>query len=207
MCAESLQRLDSDPQTNPKRGVPKDMAEIQSRFRLPTAPDISLYVTKIEPYFGGVADLLKGYDWARELRTTIEEIQTPWLEISRELRSFQNLVELQAICHALESLSAFDSALVKALRADLGDWRDAIASKPELWMDAAARSSFYQSVGFNRALTELPRPAFKQSLDVAGISDTAPTLVVLYGDPVPAVEDIQDRMVLPNTAYNWLFKF
>ena len=60
-------------------------------------------------------------------------------------------------------LPTFDENLTATLRVDLGDWRDPITWRPEIFTDLAARSDFYVSLGFNPALTgDTPRKLPRQ---------------------------------------------
>ena len=124
------------------------------------------------------------------------------------MRSVTSFVELQGIGEALGKLPTFNECLSAALRIDLGDWRDTISWQPEILTDLNARSDFYVSLGFNKALTDFPAPAFAQSLEIAGLRHTPPVLVQQYGAPVPATdeEDIEEGFGRSNTAHGWLFR-
>jgi hypothetical protein len=95
-----------------------------------------------------------------QLREAIESMRTPWLDIQEKLRSIGGFADLQGIGHALHTMPAFDENLSAALRLQLGDWRDAIKWRIEIFSDLAARADFYVSLGFNPALTNFPLPAF-----------------------------------------------
>jgi Swt1-like HEPN len=181
------------------------------RFELPKLPEISRLLTEMRTYPvpEGVAALFKESDAIRDLQKTMADIYTPWLDIDEKMRSMTGFVELQSIGRALENIPTFDDSLVAALRFDLGDWRDSISWKPAIFEDWEARSDFYESLGFNKALTDFPGPAFEQGLDIAGLRRKPPTLVMLYGAPVPAAkkEELEEGMVRPHAAFDWLFNF
>ena len=108
------------------------------------------------------------------LKRAMEIMRTPWLNVQDPLHSMGGFAALQGIGHALKSMPAFGHALGDALRVDLGDWRDPISWRSEIFTDLAARSDFYISLGFNPALTDFPLPAFEQSLDIAGLPRELP---------------------------------
>jgi hypothetical protein len=103
-------------------------------------------------------------------------------------------------------MPAFDDALAAGLRIDLGDWRDRIAWPQEIFTDLPARSEFYARLGFDRALTDFPFPAFTESLTIAGLRDTPPPLANRYGEPVPHSADHEQEKGLKRTnkAHDWL---
>jgi hypothetical protein len=115
---------------------------------------------------------------------------------------------LQGIGRALVSMPSFGDSLASALRIDLGDWRDPIAWRTEMFTDLAARSDFYVSLGFDRALTDFPAPAFAQSLDIAGLRREPPSLVDRYGAPVDRSndDDKEDGLARTNMAHDWLLR-
>ena len=71
-----------------------------------------------------------------------------------------------------------------------------------------SRADFYVSRGFNPALTDFPAPAFEESLNIAGLLREPPSLVDLYGPPVPAVvnDEEEEGWVRTNMVYGWLFR-
>ena len=103
----------------------------------------------------------------------------------------------------------FADDLAAALRVNLGDWRDPITWPPAIFKDLGARSDFYESLGFNAALTDFPAPAFEQSLDIARIRHPPPAIVELYGTPVPRSYDEAEEAAFArtNSAHDWLFRF
>jgi hypothetical protein len=159
------------------------------------------------PMLDGVAHLLSE---TSGLQQAMESMQAQWRDIEKNTytSSFASFVELQSIGLALENIPTFDDSLVAALRIDLGDWRDSISWKPQIFTDDAVRSSFYESLGFNRFLTNFPAPVFERSLDIAGLRRTLPTLVTLYGEPVSAINgDVEEEdLVKTNTAHDWLLR-
>jgi len=62
----------------------------------------------------------------------------------------------------------------------VGDWREALAWQEGLFTDLAARSNFYSGLGFNRALTDFPPPAFEQALGFAGLLREPPEPIERY---------------------------
>ena len=77
-----------------------------------------------------------------------------------------------------------------------------------MFTDLAARSDFYVSLGFDRALTDFPAPAFAQSLDIAGLRREPPSLVDRYGAPVARAndDDKEEGLARTNMAHDWLLR-
>jgi hypothetical protein len=104
------------------------------------------------------------------LQTSMEAMRSPWLSATEGMRSALGFGELQAI-GALLRMPPFEQSVSTALRADLGDWREAISLPVRALLDPVARSEFYSGLGFNRALTNFTPEAFDESLHVAGLAD------------------------------------
>jgi Swt1-like HEPN len=123
------------------------------------------------------------------LQEAIESMRTPWLDIQDKLRSISGFADLQGIGHALHTMQSFDENLSAALRLQLGDWRDTITWRPEIFTDLAVRADFYVGLGFNPALTDFPLPAFEQSLEIAGLPRELPPVA----DADPEIQTYEDR--------------
>jgi hypothetical protein len=138
----------------------------------------------------------------------MESMCTPWLDAQKAMHSMAGFAELQGIGRALVSMPSFGDSLTSALRIDLGDWRDPIAWRPEIFTDLAARSDFYVSLGFDRALTDFPAPAFAQSLDIAGLRRDPLPLIDRYAGPVPQAkdDDKENGLTRTNMAYDRLLR-
>lgn len=80
-----------------------------------------------------------------------------------EVSSVEAFAEIQDIGQAVARLGAFDESLPSILRTSLGDWREPITWRPEVFTDLAARSDLYVSLGFNPAITAFPSRAFEDS--------------------------------------------
>ena len=141
------------------------MDEYQARFRLPEMTEAARLLANI----GRPVSFEKFGLTTSRLQEAIGSMSTPWLDMQEKLRSIGAFAELQGIGHAVRTMPAFDESLSAKLRIDLGDWRDPITWRPEIFTDLAARSDFYEGLGFNTALTDFPLPAFEQSLDIAGL--------------------------------------
>jgi hypothetical protein len=178
--------------------------EMNARFRLPELPEIPNLMKEIR----ATTAAMNIWNESSGLQQAIERMQAPWLDIQEKMRSVTGFAELQSIGRALENIPAFDESLAASLRLDLGDWRDSITWPTDIFTDWKARSNFYESRGFNKALTDFPASAFAQSLDIAGLRRTPPSLVTLYGDPLepPAAEKAEDELVTPHKAYDWLYR-
>jgi hypothetical protein len=111
-------------------------------------------------------------------------MSAPWLDSQNALRSIAGLADLHGIGYALRNLAAFDDGLTDALRAGLGDWRDPISWRPEIFTDLEIRTDFYAELGFDHALTAFPTPAFEEGLDISGVRRDPPPLIIRYEAPV-----------------------
>ena len=154
--------------------------------------------------FGPVADLMMGIADHRQM---ISDLMTPRPDYGEEIRSWMAFSELRGIGLALDNLPTFDKTLVAALRCDLGDWRDRIEWKPEVLLDSEARSGLYENLGFNKALTDFQSPVFVHNLDITGLRSAPPTLVSIYGDPLPRAKNVESGMGDTGTAFVWLTNF
>src|ERR1039458_4714743 len=77
--------------------------------------------------------------------------------------------------------------------------REQITWRPEVLTDLAARTDFYTSLGFNRALTDFPLPAFEESLEIAGLERS----VILPSADALAIDEEQG-LARTNAAHNQL---
>jgi hypothetical protein len=185
----------------------KMMAEFESRFRLPEMPEVSRLMAAFQTSHASAA-LVKYDEQMSAVQKAMVSMIRPWLDVQKQMRSLTTFAELQGIGHALQNMPAFGENLSAALRLDLGDWRDPITWRPEVLADLSARSHFYAGLGFNPALTDFPAPAFQESLDIAGLRQEPPSLVDLYGDPLPRADDEREECGLARTnmAHDWLLR-
>ena len=183
----------------------KAMDGLAARFTLPEATQTTRLLAEFK--MSGLAESLSKHVMeASALQQAMESMRTPWLDIHESMRSIAGFAEIQGIGHALRDLPAFDETLSAALRVDLGDWRDAIIWRKEIFTDLAARSDFYLGLGFNPALTDFTLPAFEQTLDIAGLRGKLPPLVNGYGSTLPSTEaDSEEKgLVRTNAAHDRL---
>jgi hypothetical protein len=175
------------------------MAKFEARFRLPDHVESALlaeqfYARAITETLAlpnlGVAGLA--------LRQAMEKMTTSWLDQQEAMRSIAGFAEIQRIGDAVRTMPAFEDSLADTLRASLGDWRDPISWRPEIFSDLTARSDFYLGLGFNPALTNFPVPAFEQGLEIAGLDE-------FESESEPA--DIEeDGLVRTNAAHAQLLR-
>jgi hypothetical protein len=171
------------------------MASFEARFRLPDQLEAALLAdrfraldiaTELTYHNQGIA--------AQTLQRAMEKMSTPWLDQEEAMRSIAGFAEIQRIGEALRSMPAFDESLTASLREGLGDWRDPISWRPEIFTDLAARGDLYVQLGFNPALTGFPLPAFKQGLRIAGLEEAR-------SESGPA-EGEEDGLVRTNSAHD-----
>jgi hypothetical protein len=175
------------------------MASFEARFRLPDHLESVLLAEqfraraiteKLEFSNEGVAALA--------LQQAMEKMTTPWLDQQEATRSIAGFAEIQRIGEAVRTIPAFDDSLAASLRASIGDWRDPISWRPEVFTDLAVRGDFYVGLGFNPALTRFPLPAFEQGLEIAGLEQIESEL-----EPV----DIEEGgLVRTNAAHGQLLR-
>ncbi len=190
-------------------GSRKAVAAFEARFRLPEMTEIGRLVAEYKT--SPVSEALAMHaEQAAKLHRAMESMCTPWLDAHREISSITGFAELQRIGYSLQSMPAFDEKLAASLRINLGDWRDSVTWRPEIFTDLSARSKFYASLGFNPTLTDFPMPAFEQGLDLAGLIPDPPSVDDRYSNsiPPPSDEDEYDEgLERTNMAYDRLLRF
>ena len=183
--------LDLDSSWRREMDVARQAMEgYHARFKLPKIDETARLLETFKS--GELSNIMARYAGEySSLKRAMESMRTPWLDIQETMRSIAGFAEIQGIGHALRMLPAFDENLSVALRVNLGDWRDPIAWRPEIFTDLAARSDFYISLGFNPALTDFPLPAFEQSLDIADLPRELPPAA--GGQDTGTLRDKDDR--------------
>jgi hypothetical protein len=183
------------------------MADLQPRFCLPEIAEAARLVADFRK--NPVSEFLMTYSQQNaDLQRAIDSMRTPWLDAHNAIRSMAGFAELQGIGDVLRKMPGFGDNLTAALRVNLGDWRDPITWRPEILIDLAVRSDFYASLGFNRALTDFPEPAFHESLDISGLRHP-PELIDLY-EPTLASSaednDGEENLARTNMAHDRLLR-
>lgn len=183
------------------------IAGYEARFHLPEITEAARLVVEFRTSLFSES-LARYAEEASSLQRAMESMRTPWLDAKEAMRSMAGFAELQGIGRALVSMPSFGDSLASALRIDLGDWRDPIGWRPEIFTDLVARSDFYVSLGFDRALTDFPALAFEQSLDIAGLRREPPPLVDRYGAPTARAndDDKEDGLTRTNMAHDRLLR-
>ena len=101
----------------------------------------------------------------------MKSIQSPWLDMRNQAASIRAFADLQGLASVVTTLPAFEDHASNALRRSLGDWREAITLPQDIVDDIASRSDFYVGRGFDPALTDFPRPAFREALAAGGLDE------------------------------------
>lgn len=198
--------LDLDSPWRPDMDLARQAVEdFHARFRLPEITETARLLAEFRTSPLSEA-LARSAEETSSLQRAVESMRTPWLDAHEAMRSIAGLAKLQGIGHALRSMPAFDESLSAALRTDLGDWRDLITWRPEIFTDLTARSDFYVSLGFNPALTNFPLPAFEQSLDIAGLRSELPRSDRSHEAPPSESDDEERGLVRTNAAHDRLQK-
>ena len=184
--------------------IQRAMDAFDARFRLPDMAEAARLIAgvRLSPLWGSLAEQMF------DVQRAMESMRAPWLDAHATMRSVAGFAQLQGIGIAIATMPSFGDNLASALRISLGDWRYPITFPPEILTDFAARADFYASLGFDRALTDFPAPAFQQSLDIGDLRREPPTLVDLYGDPIPGSHDADEEEALARTnmAHSWLLR-
>ena len=176
------------------------------RFRLPAGLEASAL-------FGGVhaSDITRLMDQLQPSRLVVkqamEAMQSPWLDMHDVGRSAAAFAELQGIGQVLSHLPAFDVRVAKALRSDLGDWRDVIEWPASVFADTVARTTFYSERGLRSDLTDFPAIAFDESISIAGLGETPSPPAGEYGSQVEIDDDDEAGLDRTNAAHGRLLRF
>lgn len=182
-------------------------ATYEAQFRMPALDEINRTMALYRD--GPIARLLaQRMDGASAMSRAIQSMRVAWVDPADPLRSLGGLSGLQAIGQAVNAMPAFNDELSSLLRGQLGDWRERISWPDGIFDDIVERSAFYEAQGLNPALTEFPAPAFAEALERAELPRAPPTLVDLYGEPVPLGDDDEqeDALERTNQAHDWLLR-
>jgi hypothetical protein len=144
---------------------------ITDAFRLTQADEVASLVKKVID-----ADRLAAFAFAdsfavESLTSRMSAMEMPWLNISDTVRSVAAFAHVQAIGDIVHGAPPFASEVAGWLRADLGDWRDAVTMRPDDLIDPGLRTQLYVDRGINRTLTEFTPQAFHQSVSIARLTD------------------------------------
>jgi len=185
------------------------IAGFESRFRLPEMTEIGRLMAEYKTCQISEAFSMHT-EQAERLHQAMESMCTPWLDAHKEIPSIIGFAELQRIGYSLQNMPTFDEKLAASLRINLGDWRDPITWRPEIFTNLSARSEFYASLGFNPDLTDFPMPAFKQSLNLAGLIPEPSSIDDRYTNSIPTPSDedeLDEGLTRTNMAHDRLLRF
>lgn len=190
-------------------GTRQALSAFESRFYLPEKTEIWRLISEYKS--SPISEALAMHaSQAAKLQQAMESMCTPWLDSQKTISSITGFAELQGIGHALLNKPVFDENLAASLRVNLGDWRDPIAWRPEIFTDLSARFDFYANLGFNPALTDFPMPAFEQGLDLAGFRREPLPVVDRYRIPIPppsGEDEVEEGLSRTNAAHGRLLRF
>ena len=169
------------------------LAEYEKRFRLANAGDLSMLVAPP----------------ATSIIERLAAITTPWLDVDNPLGSVKRILELQKIGEVIGNQATFSGTVADQVRNWLGDWRALVTWPKAIWQDPAARADFYDDLGFDADLTDMPAAAFREAAEIAHIHSEPPSLVESYGSPVPtsSTATTQAAFSRTNEAHDWLQRF
>ena len=140
------------------------------------------------------------------VQRAMESMRSPWMEIANPTASASAFAAIQEMGSALSRVRAYDADLSSALRLELGDWRQPVDWPVAIFVDLEARSTFYASLGVNTALTNMPTPAFRETLGIANLWAPPPVLIERYkGNGLEEPEDGEEAgFARTNEAHNRL---
>lgn len=188
-------------------GTKRLLQQIESQFRLPEVDTLKKFSSLLTS--NPLSELLAQYRLeANRVSESMSAMLHPWINETNQLRSIAGFVELQGIGRVIQSGSSFDDVVSAAIRSALGDFRDQIEYSITTFDDMERRRAFYVERGLDTAITDLPEPAFAQSADLAGLTIQPPSLVNLYGQPVPPSTNPaeEEGFTRANRAHDWLFR-
>lgn len=139
-------------------------------FRMPEVDEIQ---RTWQSALGGTAlarGLLSNDIEAAKFRAILDGLSTPWLALEGAKTSMAAMLDIQVLGEAVRDFP-FKPDIADALRAGLGDWRDAITALDVAWTDPAVRLALYSDRGFDRNLTDFTPLAFHQGLALAGLEN------------------------------------
>lgn len=143
--------------------------------------------------------------------STVERLaamRNPWLDVENERGSIERLAGLLNLGHVISNQAAFSQPEAAKIRTWLGDWQDTITWPDHIWRDRAARADYYDSLGFDANLTDMPAPAFLEATGIADIRTERPSMVESFGPPVPSsTPDEEAALSRTNRAHDWLQRF
>jgi len=154
-----------------------------------------------------IADILDRYtERASAVQSALASMRSPWLNVEDQLLSISAFTKIHGMGSILSHQYSFSDDVENALREDLGDWRDPITWSKEVETDLDARSEFYQGLGFDPSITDFPAETFDEVVQVTGLSREKPSLVALYGSPVPVsnIASNESAFARAHEAYEWL---
>jgi hypothetical protein len=153
--------------------------ESSSRFQLPVAAELDRIAKQFETT--GVTAAMKQLEGLlAPWRETMGAMHHAWLDTDNTFASIKGFVELQEIGKSLSNHAVYETKVAETIRSHLGDWRDRITWPNAIFGDLTERTSFYQSLGLDSALTAFPRPAFLEGIKLAGLYDAPPHYALDY---------------------------
>lgn len=95
-------------------------------------------------------------DRLAKLRAEMLRLRTPWVDAENPVRSVAGYIEAKALASVVMSAPAESRAVVAAVRAELGDYRESDPVPDIVAGDPMLRSAFRLDLGFNGDLSSLP---------------------------------------------------
>ena len=178
------------------RDTTRWLVEYEKQFQLANVHRISQIVTQL------------GATQTPSIVERLAAMKAPWLNVHDEIGSVKRVLELQRIGDVISNQATFSESAAAQVRGRLGDWRRLVTWPDNIWRDLAARADFYDDLGFDADLTDLPPAAFHEAAEIAGIR-SAPSLVESYGPLVPpsSAANEEDGFARTNEAHDWLQRF
>lgn len=168
-------------------------------------------IDRLSQHLGSIKDSLRAaYGLTPDhFESAMQKMVNPWLDTASPLISAAAFGKLLGIGNLVSHFPTFNARSAKALRSDLGDFRDQITFPYGFGADADVRKSFYAERGLNQSLVDFPEPAFEETLAIAELSTNIPALISENGPPVSYSGTSREESELRrnNTVHDWLQRF
>ena len=104
-----------------------------------------------------------------EFTDRIAGLASNWAKVGEEMASVQAIARLDQFGSILTARSAFDEIVGETLRDGLGSWSGDFEFVSDAMLNPVVRASFYETKGFDRALTDFAPASFDEVLTATGL--------------------------------------
>lgn len=153
MLLETQRRLDAEAATGTiGYALRAGYGDLFPAMRAPRTSEIEAVIAASRNF-----EAVRPYpDWSAEARARFEALTSPWVRADLPDASIAAMARLSALDRLVDHVAPAEAEVVEALRARLGDYRDAPDPEPETLADPIARTGYQLDLGFDPILTVLP---------------------------------------------------